>query len=296
MTNPQGPPNEARRRGRVPAIKVRSAHLPLSALPSGYTPAMPAQPPQNAGGSAAEHPPRSRPHSRPDTRRRPTPPARPRPADCRPASEEPAPAKKKRRTSRPAIHRADLVIVVSLVVAGLIGGELYARHVADTKVAEAVACEVKDQATASFGVAPLLLWQLATQHFTNISVETAGNQIRDAKGMKIDLSIKDVKLGSRLPLQGHHRLAGCDHHLDQRWHQGVGAERDSGSGSVRHQQRDHPPRRRHHRAEGHVGRHHGQAGGVRQRDCSCRSSASTRSASRCRRRPCSRRWTTSPRT
>ena len=84
--------------------------------------------------------------------------------------------------------------MVSLVVAGLIGGELYARHVADTKVAEAVACEVKDQATASFGVAPLLLWQLATQHFTNISVSTAGNQIRDAKGMKIDISINDVKL------------------------------------------------------------------------------------------------------
>ena len=84
--------------------------------------------------------------------------------------------------------------MVSLVIAGLIGGELYARHVADTKVAEAVACEVKDQATASFGVAPLLLWQLATQHFTNISVSTAGNQIRDAKGMKIDINIKDVKL------------------------------------------------------------------------------------------------------
>ena len=84
--------------------------------------------------------------------------------------------------------------MVALVIAGLIGGELYARHRADTKVAEAVACEVKDQATASFGVAPLLLWQLATQHFTNISVSTAGNQIRDAKGMKIDISIKDVQL------------------------------------------------------------------------------------------------------
>jgi hypothetical protein len=84
--------------------------------------------------------------------------------------------------------------VVSLLIAGLIGGELYARHRADTKVAQAVACEFQDQATASFGVAPLLLWQLATQHFTNISVSTAGNQIRDAKGMKIDISIKDVKL------------------------------------------------------------------------------------------------------
>ncbi|MBX9642383.1 MAG: DUF2993 domain-containing protein, partial [Mycobacteriaceae bacterium] len=52
----------------------------------------------------------------------------------------------------------------------------------------------KDQATASFGVAPLLLWQLATKHFTNISVETAGNQIRDAKGMKIQIAIQNVRL------------------------------------------------------------------------------------------------------
>ncbi|WP_431167821.1 LmeA family phospholipid-binding protein, partial [Tenacibaculum halocynthiae] len=58
----------------------------------------------------------------------------------------------------------------------------------------AVACVVKDQATASFGVAPLLLWQVATRHFTNISVETAGNQIRDAKGMQIKLTIQNVRL------------------------------------------------------------------------------------------------------
>jgi hypothetical protein len=88
------------------------------------------------------------------------------------------------------------VIVFSLVIAGLIGAELYARHVVNRKVAQAVACEVKDQATASFGVAPLLLWQLATSHFTNISVQTAGNQIRDAKGMKIDINIQNVKLKS----------------------------------------------------------------------------------------------------
>lgn len=88
------------------------------------------------------------------------------------------------------------IIVFALILAGLIGAELYARHVADTKVAQAVACEVRDQATASFGVAPLLLWQLATQHFTNISVSTAGNQVRDAKGMKIDINIKDVRLDS----------------------------------------------------------------------------------------------------
>lgn len=105
--------------------------------------------------------------------------------------------KKRRRFLRdPLSILLVCIIVFALVVAGLIGAELYARHVANNKVAQAVACEVRDQATASFGVAPLLLWQLATQHFTNISVSTAGNQIRDAKGMKIDINIKNVQLES----------------------------------------------------------------------------------------------------
>ena len=55
--------------------------------------------------------------------------------------------------------------MVSLLVAGLIGAELYVRHQANNKVAEAVACEVKDQATASFGVAPLVLWQHGHEAF-----------------------------------------------------------------------------------------------------------------------------------
>jgi len=105
--------------------------------------------------------------------------------------------KRKRRFLRdPLSILLVCIIVFALIVGGLIGAELYARHVADTKVAEAVACEVKDQATASFGVTPLMLWQLATKHFTNISVSTAGNQIRDAKGMKIAINIQNVQLKS----------------------------------------------------------------------------------------------------
>lgn len=88
------------------------------------------------------------------------------------------------------------IIVFALIIAALIGAELYVRHQADTKVAQAVACEVKDQATASFGVTPLMLWQHATKHYTNISVQTAGNNIRDAKGMKLNLNIRDVRLQS----------------------------------------------------------------------------------------------------
>lgn len=82
----------------------------------------------------------------------------------------------------------------ALVVAGLIGTELYVRNEANNKIAAAAACVTKDQATASFGVTPLVTWQVLTDHYTNITVETAGNQIRDAKGMKLQLSVQDIKL------------------------------------------------------------------------------------------------------
>ena len=124
----------------------------------------------------------------------PIPPAGPTETLATPG-EEPAPGKKKRRFLRDPLSVVLVcIIVVCLVIAGLVGAELYVRHVANTKVAEAVACEVKDQATASFGVAPLMLWQQLTKHYTNISVSTAGNQIRDAKGMKIDINIRNVQL------------------------------------------------------------------------------------------------------
>ncbi|AMO63309.1 putative conserved membrane protein [Mycolicibacterium phlei] len=87
-----------------------------------------------------------------------------------------------------------VVIVVALALAGLVGGELYARNRADTVVAGAVACVVQDEAKASFGVMPPFLVQHMSGHYTNITVETAGNQVRDAKGMKVTLHINDVRL------------------------------------------------------------------------------------------------------
>lgn len=128
----------------------------------------------------------------------PPPPGPPAPPTTRLTAPdaEPAPVKKKRRLRDPLSILLVLIIVVSLLIAGLIGAELYVRNQANNKVAAAVACEVKDKATAKFGVAPLVLWQVATQHFTNISVETAGNQIRDAKGMQIKLTIDNVQLQS----------------------------------------------------------------------------------------------------
>jgi hypothetical protein len=114
---------------------------------------------------------------RPGTPPPPIPPGAPAPKLAAPG-DEPAQAKRKRRFLRdPLSIVLVLIIVVALVITGLIFAEWFARRTANTKIAQVVACEVKDQATAKFGVTPLVLWQLATQHFTNISVETAGIQI-----------------------------------------------------------------------------------------------------------------------
>jgi hypothetical protein len=87
-----------------------------------------------------------------------------------------------------------VVIVVAVALASLLGGELYARSRADSVVAKVVSCVVEDEASASFGVMPPFLVQHMSGHYTNIHIETAGNQIRDAKGMKVNLSIDDVRL------------------------------------------------------------------------------------------------------
>jgi len=87
------------------------------------------------------------------------------------------------------------VIIVALIAAGLLGAELYARHRADNVVAAATECVVQDNVTVSFGASPFLI-QHMTGHYSNISIETAGNQIREAKGMKAQINIDDVRLQS----------------------------------------------------------------------------------------------------
>ncbi|OSC42627.1 DUF2993 domain-containing protein [Mycobacterium decipiens] len=206
MTNPQGPPNDPSQWAR-PGDQGPLARPPASSEPStrrlrpgepgGHAQEplnLPTQPAQQAEAQTehltASHAQTRRPGRATAHSASPDPTVRPAEPE-----KEPGPVKAKRRTRRdPLTVFLVLIIVFSLVIAGLIGGELYTRHVANSKVAQAVACVVKDQATASFGVAPLLLWQVATQHFTNITVETAGNQIRDAKGMKIKITIQDVRI------------------------------------------------------------------------------------------------------
>ncbi len=86
-----------------------------------------------------------------------------------------------------------LVIVGALALAGLLGGEFYARHRANSIVANAVSCVVQDSAKASFGVRPFLL-QHFSHNYRDMRVETAGNQIREAKGMKLQLRLDDVRI------------------------------------------------------------------------------------------------------
>jgi hypothetical protein len=97
----------------------------------------------------------------------------------------------RRRNPRSIILIA--VIVSGLVAACLLAGELYARHRAETAVAAATECMVQDKASVSFGATPLL-FQLATGHYRNISIHTAGNRIGNARGMKADVWIDDVRL------------------------------------------------------------------------------------------------------
>jgi hypothetical protein len=104
------------------------------------------------------------------------------------------PAKLKKIFSDPLSIVLVVVIVLALVFASLLGGELYARSRGDSVVAKVTECVVQDDVSASFGVMPPFLLQHMTGHYTNIRIETAGNQVRDAKGMKLNLDINDVRL------------------------------------------------------------------------------------------------------
>jgi len=86
-----------------------------------------------------------------------------------------------------------LVIVAAVALAGLLGAELYARRTANSIVAKAVSCVVQDSASASFGLRPFLI-QHFTHSYRDMTVETAGNQIREAKGMKLNLRLDDVRI------------------------------------------------------------------------------------------------------
>jgi LmeA-like phospholipid-binding len=206
VTNPQGPPNEGpstwARPGNQGPFGQPPTERPTERISTGGPGQAPPPPtagqPQQTERLGAANAGMPRPGYAPP----PIPPAGPTERLAAPGDEL-APAKRKRRFLRdPLSILLICVIVLSLIIAALVGAELYVRHVANNKIAKAVACEVNDQATASFGVTPLMLWQQLTKHYTNISVQTAGNQLKDAKGMKLTLNIKDVQLRSTANSKG----------------------------------------------------------------------------------------------
>jgi hypothetical protein len=87
-----------------------------------------------------------------------------------------------------------LVIVVAVLAAALIGIELYARNQGETRVASAVECLVQDKADVTFAFMPPFLMQHLSREYSSLHIETAGNQIRDLKGMKADVTIENVNL------------------------------------------------------------------------------------------------------
>jgi len=188
-----------------------------------------------------------------------------------------------------------VVIVIALVAAGLLAGELYARSRADSIVARAAQCVVQDSATVSFGPLPPFLMQHISGHYTNIHFETAGNQIRQAKGMKVNVVIRTS--GSRTPRTPVWSIGSLVANVT--WSsQGIKDTIQNAIplvGAFRHR-RDDEPVCRHHRAAGGAGQHRRQAGGRRQRDLAAGDGADRPRFSRCRGRPCSLRWTRSPRT
>jgi LmeA-like phospholipid-binding len=89
-----------------------------------------------------------------------------------------------------------LVIVLALGAAGLIGGELVSRRIGNEVVAQATSCVVQDSVSVSFRGATPFLWQHLNKHYSGISITTAGNQIRNIKGMKAQIEVEDVRLAN----------------------------------------------------------------------------------------------------
>ena len=230
---PPGPPNRGFPPRRVPPPPSESPtrHIPQPGRPqqpSARDVPRPQQPGRPPGRPPQQPPPPNRPPQQPIPPQQQGPPPQPGlPPNPRPQQPGPPPPAHENLTTRISIptpppgvtHPADepggrgffanrmslllILLVVALVLIAIpIGGELYARHVASTKVANAVQCEVQDSAKVSFSPVPPVLWQYLSKDYSDISVQTGGNQVRQAKGMKVKFDIRDIKLNNTANSQG----------------------------------------------------------------------------------------------
>ncbi|OBG51535.1 hypothetical protein A5669_25905 [Mycolicibacterium fortuitum] len=192
MPIPPQRPGEPGRRGRgpVPPPEPATRRLPRPGRPEAPTEQIRArrQPPEPATEQIRARP--QPPEASTEKISKPRP-AGPPPTKPPTAPEMPQPASQWRS---PQAIVLIAVIAVALVVIGLTGGELYARHKAGSVLVSIAECVVEDSASVSFGVNPPFLWQHLSGHYTNISVETGGKQVQAAKGMTADVALSDIRL------------------------------------------------------------------------------------------------------
>lgn len=223
---PAGPPNRGvpLRRRPLPPSESPTRHIPTPGhtpqpsardvprpqqpgRPPGRPPQQPGPPPNRPPAQAG--PPQQAPQASPRSQQPGPPPPANENLTTRisiPTAPPPAPETNDSAGRRFVANRTSLLLIlliVALVVLAVpIGGELYARHAARTRVADAVQCEVQDSATVSFSPVPPVLWQYLTKDYSDISVQTAGNQVRKAKGMKVSFDVRDISLKNTANSQG----------------------------------------------------------------------------------------------
>jgi LmeA-like phospholipid-binding len=190
------PPDPATRRlprpGRpeAPTEQIRARYQPPEAATEKFLPPEAATEKFLPPEAATEKIMRNRPPAGPRPSGPPPPPLPP----AEPNWPPPEPAKPSSRWRSPQSIILIAVIAVAVLVIGLTGAELYARHKAGSVLVAVAECVVKDDATVSFGVNPPFLWQHITGHYTNISVDTGGKQVQAAKGMTADVALSDIRL------------------------------------------------------------------------------------------------------
>lgn len=86
------------------------------------------------------------------------------------------------------------LIAVALICAGLLVGELYWRHRAQSMLTVMAECIIDDDASVSIATTPPLLLQTIEGNYTEITIVNAGKQVRAAKGMKVVVDMRDLHL------------------------------------------------------------------------------------------------------
>lgn len=107
-----------------------------------------------------------------------------------PAAAIPPAAPAKRKGRRAVVV---LGLIVAVVVAGLVGADVFLRNRAESVVADTVKCSTGDTSTVAFAAMPPLLWQYATGMYSSIRIQTSGNRIRDMRGMAVVIDLRDVR-------------------------------------------------------------------------------------------------------